>query len=300
MNGLSDASGGSHVVNALAVDLEDYFQVTAFDRIVGFDRWPAMEDRLHASADRLLELFEESGVRATFFVLGWNAERMPALIRRIAAAGHELASHSYAHRLVYQMTPAQFRADLRRARRAIEDASGTRVAGYRAPSYSVTAESLWALEILIEEQYAFDSSIFPIRHDRYGIAGAERHPYRLDRAGGSLWEVPPATVRVCGMNLPTAAGGYLRLLPFWWTTWGLRRINRTEGAAAVVSTHPWELDPDQPRLSVGPLTRLRHYGNLHRTETRLRRLLHDFRFATISDVLADRLVPVRAIESRAA
>ena len=274
------------VVNALAVDLEDYFQVSAFERVVAFDQWPAMEGRLEASAERLLLLFAEFRVRATFFVLGWNARRLPGLVRRIADEGHEIASHSFAHRLVYRMTPREFRDDLRCARSAIEDVTGRRVTGYRAPSYSITADSLWALDILGEEEYTFDSSVFPIRHDRYGIPGAARHPYAVPAGGGTLWEVPPTTIRLCGMNLPAAAGGYLRLLPFWWTRMAMRRLNRSEGSSAIVSTHPWELDPGQPRFDVDPVTRLRHYGRLNRTETLLRRLLGEFQFTTVSDVLA--------------
>jgi polysaccharide deacetylase family protein (PEP-CTERM system associated) len=278
------------IVNALAVDLEDYFQVSAFDRVVGFERWPTMRDRLRANTDRLLGLFDDAGVKATFFVLGWNAERQPDLIARIAAAGHEVASHSHAHRLVYEMTPDEFREDLRRARGAIEDATGVRVNGFRAPSYSITNASLWAIDILAEEEYVFDSSIFPIRHDRYGIPGAERHPYPMHRNGATIWEIPPATVRFLGMTLPAAAGGYLRLLPFWWSSRAVRQVNHLERQPVVVSTHPWELDPDQPRLDVGRLTRLRHYSNLDRTEPRLRQLLADFRFTTMSGVIADRLL----------
>jgi FemAB-related protein (PEP-CTERM system-associated) len=272
-------------LNVLSVDLEDYFQVTAFDGIVGFERWPQMERRLEASTDRVLQLLADANVRATFFVLGWNAERLPAVIRRIAAAGHEIASHGYAHQLVYDLTREEFRADIKRASRAIEDAAGVPVVGYRAPSYSVTGRSLWALQVLVEEGYRFDSSIFPIWHDRYGLPHARRHPYLISAQGGSLWEVPPATVRLGPVNVPVAGGGYLRLLPFSWSRWGLRHINLAEGHAATVYVHPWEMDAAQPRLGVGGLTRLRHYGNLNRTEDRVRRLLAEFRFAPIGDVL---------------
>ncbi|MGE0449741.1 MAG: XrtA system polysaccharide deacetylase [Vicinamibacterales bacterium] len=274
------------VVNAFAVDLEDYFQVSAFDRIVPLDRWPSMEGRLQASTERLLRLFADRDVRATFFVLGWNAERMPNLIRQIAAAGHEMASHSFAHRLVYTMSPAEFRADLRRAQDAIQNATGIAARGFRAPSYSITNSSLWAFDVLVEEGYQYDSSVFPIRHDRYGVPGAERHPHVISRPAGTIWEVPPPTVRLCGVTIPAAAGGYLRLMPFWWTQWCLRRINGQEHCGAIVSTHPWELDPGQPRLRVGPLTRLRHYGNIGLVEGRIRRLLDEHRFTTITDVLA--------------
>lgn len=277
------------LTNIFTVDLEDYFQVSAFDATIGLDRWPGMESRLRASTDQLLQLLSDADVKATFFVLGWNAERMPELVRHIVAEGHEIASHGYSHQLVYRMAPESFRADLKRARQAIEQATATRVVGYRAPSYSVTAGSLWALDILIEEGYVFDSSIFPIRHDRYGIPSAPRRPYFLRRNGGGLWEVPPAAVRICGINLPFGGGAYLRLLPFWWTRWGLRRLNERERTAAVVYTHPWEIDTEQPRLEVDAFTRVRHYGNLHRVHDRLRRLLREFRFAPINTVLAGHL-----------
>lgn len=291
MTGVDAAPPGGAVLNAFAVDLEDYFQVSAFDGVVGIGRWPRMESRLAAATDRLLALFDEHHTRATFFVLGWNAHTMPGLIRRIAAAGHEIASHSFEHRLVYSLSREQFRDDLRRARLAIEHAAGVPVVGFRAPSYSITTRSLWAFDVLIEEGYLFDSSVYPIRHDRYGIPGASRHPYQVSRALGSLWEIPPPTVRLLGVNVPTAAGGYLRLLPLWWTSWGIRHINEREGAPAVASIHPWEIDPGQPRLDVGRLTTLRHYGNIGATEARLRRLLAQFRFGTISDVLAAHTSP---------
>ena len=200
------------VVNGMSVDVEDYYHVSAFEGVVSRNDWDRMESRVEGNTDRLLALFDEFGVRSTFFVLGWVAERYPALIRRIAAGGHEIASHGYAHRLVYADSKDAFRADLRRASAAIEDASGQRVTGYRAPSYSITRQSIWALDVLIEEGYAYDSSIFPIRHDRYGIPSSPRHPYRLTRAAGTIVEAPASTVRRAGMNLPIAGGGYFRLL----------------------------------------------------------------------------------------
>jgi polysaccharide deacetylase family protein (PEP-CTERM system associated) len=276
----------SPVVNGMSVDVEDYYHVSAFEGVVSRNDWDRMESRVEGNTDRLLALFDEFSVRSTFFVLGWVAERYPALIRRIAAGGHEIASHGYAHRLVYADSKDAFRADLRRASATIEDASGQRVTGYRAPSYSITRQSIWALDVLIEEGYAYDSSIFPIRHDRYGIPASPRHPYRLTRTAGTIVEAPASTVRRAGMNLPIAGGGYFRLLPYRWTQWGMSQLNVREGRPAIFYIHPWEVDPAQPRLAGSALSRFRHYRNLDQTESRLRRLLTDFRFSTIRDVLA--------------
>lgn len=274
------------IVNALTVDVEDYFQVSAFASSVDPNRWDQMESRVCRNTDRLLEIFEAIGVHGTFFVLGWVAERFPTLVKRIHAAGHELASHSHAHGLVYDATPDTFREDLRRAKSAIEDAVGVAVAGYRAPSYSITSRSLWALDILVSEGYTYDASIYPIRHDRYGIPTWERHIHRIERPGGSLWELPGSTIRRGGLNLPIGGGGYFRILPYWWTARGIRSVNEDEGKSAVFYLHPWEVDPDQPRIDAGRLSNFRHYRNLQHTEPRLRRLLRDFRFGTVSEVLA--------------
>jgi polysaccharide deacetylase family protein (PEP-CTERM system associated) len=275
----------TEIINAMSVDVEDYFQVSAFEKIVSPQEWDHFESRVEANTDRMLRLFDDVGVRATFFVLGWVAERYPGLVRRIAAQGHEIASHSYAHRLVYELTPDEFRADLRRAKTAIEAAAGTPVLGYRAPSYSVVARSTWALEILAEEGYAYDASIFPIRHDRYGIPDAPRHIHRIDVGDRSIVEVPGSTVRYGGVNLPIAGGGYFRILPYQWTRWGIRHLNRRESRPAVFYIHPWEIDPDQPRLPGSRMSRARHYRNLSKTEERLKRLLRDFRFGPIEQVL---------------
>ena len=272
------------VVNMMTIDVEDHFHASVFDEAVPRHRWDHLESRVCANADRLLSILDRANVRATFFVLGWVAERFPALVRRIASCGHEIASHGYSHKLIYEDTPDAFRADLRRAKHVIEAAAGTRVVGYRAPSYSVTARSLWALDILIEEGYEYDASIFPIHHDRYGIASSPRHVYRVWRRQGSLWEIPGSTVRLAGLNLPVAGGGYFRLLPYAWTKWGIDRVNRREGQPVVFYLHPWEIDPQQPRIPLSRLRRLRHYSNLNRTEARLERLLVDFRFDSISAV----------------
>jgi polysaccharide deacetylase family protein (PEP-CTERM system associated) len=278
------------ITNAMTVDVEDYFQVSAFERVVSRERWPEYESRVAANTDRLLALFAEFGVRATFFVLGWVAERDASIVRRIVAAGHEIASHGYGHRLVYNQKPEEFRDDVRRGKGVVEAASGKPVRGYRAPSFSITARSLWALDILIEEGFTYDASIFPIRHDRYGIPSAPRHPHTIthSQGSGSLLEVPGSTVSLAGLNLPVGGGGYFRILPYWWTRTGIRRLNEHEGRPAIVYLHPWEVDPDQPRLAGSRLSRFRHYRNLEETEPRLRRLLRDFRFGSIADTILQR------------
>jgi polysaccharide deacetylase family protein (PEP-CTERM system associated) len=277
---------GEEVVNAMSVDVEDYFHVSVFDGIVPRHLWDGMESRVVPNTMRLLDTFDEFKVRSTFFVLGWVAERHPELVRRIAAGGHEIASHGYAHRLIYDQTQESFREDVRRAKRVLEDSAGNRVVGYRAPSYSITPRSLWAVDVLIEEGYEYDASIFPIRHDRYGISVSGRHAYVIPRRAGVLVEVPGSTTRIASMNLPIAGGGYFRILPYWWTRWGIRRVNQLEGRAVVFYLHPWEIDPGQPRLKTGLVGRFRHYRNLQHTELRLRQLLADFRFETVERVVA--------------
>ena len=273
------------VLNAMTIDVEDYFHVSAFDGVIPRSSWATLECRVERNTDRLLQIFDRHGIKATFFVLGWVAERYPDLVRRIAAAGHEIASHGFAHRLVYDLTPAMFRDDIVRSKQVLEDACGVAVQGYRAPSYSITPRSLWALDILIEEGFTYDASIFPIHHDRYGIPVSARHPYRLHRSSGALTEVPGSTIQWGPLNMPVAGGGYFRIFPYEWTAWGIKRINVREGRPAVFYLHPWEIDPDQPRLPSGLLTRFRHYRNLHATETRLERLIRDFQFGPLRAVL---------------
>jgi polysaccharide deacetylase family protein (PEP-CTERM system associated) len=275
----------TRILNAMTIDVEDYFHVSVFDGVVPRSEWAGMESRVARNTDRLLGLFHDGGIKATFFTLGWVAERCPDLVRRIAAAGHEVASHGYAHRLIYDQTPAAFREDVRSSKALLEDIAGVCVVGYRAPSYSITPRSLWALDILIDEGYGYDASIFPIHHDRYGIPLAPRFPFVLERGGRSLVEVPGSTVRVGSMNLPVGGGGYFRLLPYTWTRWGFARVN-DEGHAGIFYLHPWEIDPDQPRLRTSLLGRVRHYRNLSRTEARLAQLLRDFRFGRVRDVVA--------------
>lgn len=274
------------VINVMTVDVEDYFQVSAFEQSVSRDQWDGYESRVCRNTERLLEIFQQADTKATFFILGWVAERFPALVRQISSLGHEIASHGYFHRLVYEQTPDQFRDDLRRAKGVIEQVSGARVRGYRAPSYSITARSMWAFDVLIEEGYAYDASVYPIHHDRYGIPDAPRHPYRVSREGGQLWEMPGSTVHMAGQNLPIGGGGYFRILPYAWTRRGFLRVNNREAKPVMFYLHPWEIDPEQPRMSAPLASRFRHYRNLDKTEKRLRRLLSEFRFEGASRALS--------------
>ena len=282
---MSASPDAGQIVNAMTIDVEDYFHVSVFDGIVPRSEWATLESRVCRNTDRLLGILGEHGVRGTFFVLGWVADRHPGLVKQIADAGHEIASHGYGHRLVYDQTPAAFREDVRRAKRILEDASGQPVVGYRAPSYSIVPRSLWALDVLIEEGHTYDASIFPIRHDRYGIPVSARHPYLIERRSGRIVEAPASTTEVGGTHLPIAGGGYFRLLPYGWTQWGIRRVNQTEGRPVIFYLHPWEIDPEQPRLPVGFLGRVRHYRNLDQTESRLRQLLGEFAWGSLRSVL---------------
>ena len=279
------------IVNAMTVDVEDYFQVSAFEQQAPVADWDGFESRVSRNTERLLQLFDGAGVTATFFVLGWVAERYPSLVHRIAAQGHEIASHGYEHRLVYTQTPETFTADLARAKAAIEDAAGQAVVGYRAPSYSITRSSLWALDVLVDQGYTYDASIYPIHHDRYGIPDWPRHIHRVQRAGGALWELPGSTARWAGANLPIGGGGYFRLLPYWWTSRGFDRVNRVEEQPGVFYLHPWEIDPEQPRLEADRMTRFRHYRNLGKTEARLKRLMREFQFGPVAEVLEGAVRP---------
>jgi polysaccharide deacetylase family protein (PEP-CTERM system associated) len=274
------------MLNALTVDIEDYFHPNAMDGVVDPAQWDSLPPRVEANTYRILDLLSEHEVRATFFVLGWVVERWPHLIAEVARRGHEVACHGFAHRLVYRLGPAAFRADVTKARAAIEDAIGEPVTGFRAASYSIVTETMWALDVLIELGFRYDSSIFPIRHDLYGIPSFSRVPVRVRRPAGEILEIPPSTVRVLGCNWPVAGGGYLRVLPYALTRRAIRRLNEREKIAAMVYVHPWELDPDQPRLRARRRARVRQYTNLRAVEPRLRRLLHEFRFAPIRDAFA--------------
>ena len=273
--------------NALSVDVEDYFQVSAFEPYVRREDWERIPSRVEANLDRILALFDEAGVRATFFTLGWIAERHPDMVRRILDQGHELASHGWSHVRVTGQDRAAFRADVTRTKALLEDLSGRPVLGYRAASYSIGAANLWALEVLAETGHRYSSSIFPIRHDLYGMPEAPRFPFRPDNAPGLL-EIPLTTVTLGGRRLPCAGGGWFRLLPYGLTRWALRRVNRKDGCPAVFYFHPWEIDPAQPRQQgLDARTRFRHYLNLGRTEGRLRRLLADFSWAPLADVFLE-------------
>lgn len=279
--------------NALTVDVEDYFHVTAFARHVDPVTWGRLPQRVEHNTHRLLDLFDEHGVRGTFFVLGWVAERSHALVRAIADRGHEVACHGYSHRLVYGQMTTVFREETVRAKTCLEDQVQRPVLGYRAASYSVTKRSLWAMDILAELGFVYDSSIFPIRHDRYGIPGSPRWPYRLTtRDGCSLIEFPLSTVSILGYRLPAAGGGYFRMYPYGLTHCCLAHINRAEGRPFIFYVHPWEIDPYQPRIRAGVVTSFRHYMNLKGCERRLRRLLQDFDFAPVKDVLGTLTIPV--------
>jgi polysaccharide deacetylase family protein (PEP-CTERM system associated) len=273
------------VLNALTIDVEDYFHVSAFEGCVDRSRWDYFKQRVALGTNKILDVLERAGARATFFILGWVAQRQPELVRLIHAAGHEIGCHSYWHRLIYRQTPDEFRDDLRRARDLLEDIIGEHVVSYRAPSFSITRDNLWALDVLIEQGFRFDSSIYPTYHDRYGIAGAPRQPHRIIRPAGTLLEFPGTVWSGLGYPLPMGGGGYFRLYPYALTRLGLGAINRS-GRPFVVYLHPWELDPEQPRMKPGRLKAFRHYVNLHRTEERLVRLLSDFPLGTLSDTFA--------------
>jgi len=274
--------------NALTVDVEDYFQVQAFAGAVPRSAWESLPRRVEANTARLLDLFAAAGVRATFFTLGWVAERHGALIRRIVADGHELASHGYGHELVDRLGEAGFRADVRRARAVLEDAGGVPIAGYRAPTFSLGARTPWAHGVLADAGYRYSSSIYPVRHDLYGSPDAPRAPYSA--AGGALWELPMTTLRLRGRNLPLSGGGWFRLVPYCLYSAGLRRHGTAERAPAIFYIHPWEIDPQQPRVAGLSLrSRVRHYTGLAAAEGRLRRLLAEFSWDRMDLVFADRL-----------
>jgi polysaccharide deacetylase family protein (PEP-CTERM system associated) len=278
MTGLSTQSpkGEGRLINAMSVDVEDYFQVSAFERHVDRDDWDSLPCRVPDNLARILELFDRHGVRATFFTLGWVAERYPRQIREVAERGHEVASHGYAHHRVPDLDQDAFRHDVAHTKALLEDITGQPVKGYRAPSYSIGEGDLWALDVLEAEGYRYSSSVYPIRHDLYGMPSAPRHPFR-PAAAGQLLEIPVTTVALAGRTLPCGGGGFFRLYPYAFSRWALRRVNRREGRAGMFYFHPWEIDPGQPRVEGLPLrTRFRHYLNLGRMEKRLNRLLGDF------------------------
>ncbi len=281
-------SKSGQITHILSVDVEDYFQVEAFAGSVSRESWNQWPSRVVANTQRVLDLFDEYNAKATFFFVGWVAEQFPQLVREVQSRGHELACHSYWHRTVYSLSPDEFRADTRQAKRVIEEAAGAAVLGYRAPSWSITKSCLWALDILAEEGFTYDSSIYPIHHDLYGVPGAKRFPYTHACGNGlELREFPPATLRFAGTNFPVAGGGYLRIFPSAFTESAFRTFEKNYGERVVVYLHPWEVDPDQPRIH-GPLkSRLRHYTSLRRMENKLSAILSRHKFQRFSDVLAD-------------
>ena len=275
------------VRNALTVDVEDYFQVSAFSDNIHQNEWDTHPLRVNKNTFRLLDLFDEYQLKATFFVLGWVAERDKDLVHEIANRGHEVASHGYSHQLVYNQTPETFRQETIRAKSILEDIIQQPVRGYRAASYSIIKKSQWALDILAESGFVYDSSIFPVRHDRYGMPDTPEHPYHLETPeGNSIIEFPLSVAKIINYHLPIAGGGYFRLYPYWLSKAGLRQINR-QHKPFIFYLHPWEIDPDQPRISAGWFSRFRHYNNLDKCEPRLKKLMTDFQFTTTWDVLSD-------------
>jgi polysaccharide deacetylase family protein (PEP-CTERM system associated) len=274
------------LLNTFTVDVEDYYHVSAFERSIDRSDWERYDSRVTDNTLRILDLLDRHETKATFFVLGWIAERRPGLIREIHRRGHEIGSHGYWHRLIYEQSPEEFRGDLRLSRDVLRDIIGDPIRAYRAPSFSITKRSMWALEILAEEGFLIDSSVFPIAHDRYGIPGARPEIHRIDTPAGSLWEFPMSIVPLGWMNLPVGGGGYFRLYPLRWTLRLLSRINSVHRRSFTCYVHPWELDPGQPRLRAGSLiSRARHYVNLSTTEKKLDVLLKTFRFGRLCDSL---------------
>jgi polysaccharide deacetylase family protein (PEP-CTERM system associated) len=276
------------IINALTVDVEDYFQVSAFAGNINPRNWDNHESRVEANTTRILELFEQFDYKATFFVLGWVAERQPALVKAIHDSGHEIACHGYSHQLIYNQSPDVFRKETVKAKAILEDIIQESVDGYRAASYSITQQSMWALDILAEAGFTYDSSIFPVRHDRYGIPGAEDKPHLLTTpVGHELVEFPISTRDYFGYRLPVGGGGYFRIYPYAFSRMALKSINDKLAQPFIFYLHPWEVDPGQPKINTHWLSRFRHYNNLHKCEARLTKLLNDFRFSTVKDVLSN-------------
>ncbi len=275
------------MINALTVDVEDYFHVAAFADNIRVEDWEHYESRVESNTRRLLELFEEKNTHATFFVLGWVAERAPQLVEEIARQGHEVACHGYSHQLIYKQDPQTFYRETKRAKEILEGIVNERVTGYRAASYSITRQSLWALDILAELGFEYDSSIVPVHHDLYGIPDMPRAPHRLrSPKGHELVEFPPSTLSLPGLNLPVAGGGYFRLYPYWFTRGALGWVNKHDNMPFIFYLHPWEVDPDQPRMRGKWFSRFRHYNNLDKCYGRLSKLLNQFDFTTARDVLS--------------
>ncbi len=273
-------------LNAMTVDVEDYFHVAALSSAIDRSEWDSIEPRVENNTQRLLRLFNDRGIKATFFFLGWVAERFPGLVREIVSNGHELACHGFSHQLIYRQDQTEFRQETERAKSCLEDVSGVCVRGYRAASYSITRKSLWALDVIRDLGFDYDSSIVPARHDLYGISNAPSAPYRLDLSGGrSLTEFPPSTIAIGGTRLPIGGGGYFRIFPYWFSRWGMDRVNSKQQQPFAFYLHPWEIDPEQPRVKTSLKSRFRHYHNLDQFEPRLQRLISEFRFGTMGEIL---------------
>jgi polysaccharide deacetylase family protein (PEP-CTERM system associated) len=279
--------------NALTIDLEDYFHVSAYSGTVRLEKWDSFPSRVAQNTDRLLELLQQHGCQATFFVLGWVAEKKPEIVARVAAAGHEIACHSLLHRRVFDLTPQEFRDDTRRAKAVIEDAGGKPVVGYRAPSFSITKKSTWALDILAELGFQYDSSVFPVEHPSYGIPTAPRRPFWVGTPSGRILEFPMPTLAIGSRHSPIGGGAYLRLLPYSYTLWSIRYLNRQENSPVCVYIHPWELDPEQPHMGGSLTARTRHYFGLRGTESKLKKLLSDLEFSSLGSII-DQLNPSKA------
>ena len=272
--------------NALSVDVEDWFQVGAFETVIDRKDWDLLECRVERNTDAVLALFDDAGIKGTFFTLGWVADRYPALMRRIIDAGHEIASHGYAHERVFTLTPAQFAADIERTRKLIEDTSGASVTGYRAPSFSIDQRTPWAHEILAEQGYTYSSSVAPVKHDHYGWADAPRFAFR-PVAGSDFLEVPVTTAQLGSKRLAAGGGGFFRLLPYAFSKWAIRQVNEDAQRPAIIYFHPWEIDPDQPRVANAPIkSKLRHYTKLDVMAEKLRRLPQDFQWERLDAVVA--------------
>ena len=281
----------------MTVDVEDFYQVSAFAKYIKCEEWPDYPQRIVESTRRILEILAESDTRATFFVLSWVAERYPHLVHEIRAANHEIGLHSYAHRLIYEMTPDEFRIDLRKGKSILEDTLGEEIVSFRAPSFSITQASLWALDILVEEGIRYDSSIFPIYHDRYGVPGGKIEIHTINTSSGVLYEFPPSVTRFCGKNFPVSGGGYFRLYPYAFSRFCLRRVNRKENRPFIFYVHPWEVDPGQPKLPFGGrVTRFRHRVGLSGNAEKLRKLLRDFKFGGMREVMDDFMKNTEAAE----
>jgi polysaccharide deacetylase family protein (PEP-CTERM system associated) len=273
--------------NIFSVDLEDYYMVSVFSRKIRFEDWDKYEGRIEKNTIRLLDLLDRYDVRGTFFVLGWVAKKYPELVRTIHSNGHEIASHGYNHKPVFDMTPEEFGRDLNLSRDILQDTIGERIYGYRAPSYSITRKSFWAIEVLIEEGFRFDSSIFPIRHDFYGYPEFERYPVTLRKEGsGQILEIPLSTIRIMGQNMPFGGGGYFRLYPLKITEWSINHLNIREHMPAIFYLHPWELDSEQPRVNVSRIRNLRHRLNIAKSEYRIMQLLKTFQFCSVQELFS--------------